>query len=266
MEHSFAVFACGDVGLSTIRIFRDRKSQLKFVLLDKSNLWDRNELILSELEDFPDTEICYYNGDDDELTQKCRGIDLVILAYWGMVIKEPLLSAPKYGFLNQHPSMLPYGAGKHAHVWSIIEESPFGATLMKINADLDKGDIVSQVTIEVSWEDTGKSLYYKGIKTQCKILEDKKEDIFSLSFETTPQKKGGSFHYGRELEAKSKIYLDEKYTARELLNILRAKTFEPFPGAYFEDGGKKYEVRVSIKEVKEEFKKENIDYSKIKIL
>ena len=27
MEHSFAVFACGDVGLSTIRIFRDRKSQ-----------------------------------------------------------------------------------------------------------------------------------------------------------------------------------------------------------------------------------------------
>lgn len=266
MNYNFAVFACGDVGLATIKIFKDRKKQLKFVLLDKSDLWNRNELILSELNDFPDTEICYYNGDDSELAHKCKEIDMVILAYWGKVIKEPLLSAPKYGFLNQHPSLLPYGAGKHAHVWSIIEESPFGATLMKINADLDKGDIVYQVPIEVSWEDTGKSLYYKGIRTQCKLLEDNKEEIFNLSFETTPQKEGGSFHYGRELEPKSKINLDEKYTARELLNILRAKTFEPFPAAYFEDGDKKFEVRVSINEVKEEFKKENIDYSKIKIL
>ncbi len=45
------------------------------------------------------------------------------------------------------------------------------------------------------------------------------------------------------------IDLDKSYKARDLLNIIRARTFYPHPAAYFVDGGEKYEVRIDIKRV-----------------
>ena len=81
MDYKFAVFAYGDVGLAAVKIFRDRKKQLKFVLLDRENFWDKNKLIIEELKNYPDTEIIYYEN-DEELIAKCKELDMVILAWW----------------------------------------------------------------------------------------------------------------------------------------------------------------------------------------
>jgi methionyl-tRNA formyltransferase len=59
----------------------------------------------------------------------------------------------------------------------------------------------------------------------------------------------GSTHYARELDPASKIDLDKEYKCIDLLNLLRARTFSEMPACYFYDDGKKYEVRISIKEV-----------------
>ncbi|MCS6820651.1 MAG: hypothetical protein NZ551_02175, partial [Microscillaceae bacterium] len=65
-----------------------------------------------------------------------------------------------------------------------------------------------------------------------------------------PQVKSeGSFHWGKELEQASQIDLDATYTARNLLNLLRARTFEGYPSCYFIENGEKYEVRINIKRV-----------------
>jgi methionyl-tRNA formyltransferase len=42
------------------------------------------------------------------------------------------------------------------------------------------------------------------------------------------------------------IDLDDTYTARHLLNILRARTFPPYAAAYFWQDGKKVFVRVQL--------------------
>ena len=120
MDYKFAVFAYGDVGLAAVKIFRDRKKQLKFVLLDRENFWDKNKLIIEELKNYPDTEIIYYEN-DEELIAKCKELDMVILAWWGRIIKGELLEAPNHGFVNLHTSFLPYGKGKHPHYWSLVE-------------------------------------------------------------------------------------------------------------------------------------------------
>lgn len=42
-------------------------------------------------------------------------------------------------------------------------------------------------------------------------------------------------HAGRDLRTLDVIDLDASYRARDLLNLLRARTFRPFPAAHFVD-------------------------------
>ena len=57
----------------------------------------------------------------------------------------------------------------------------------------------------------------------------------------------GSFHYARELDPASMIDLDTKYTARELINIIRARTSSSaFPSSFFYDNNQKYRVKIFI--------------------
>ena len=56
---------------------------------------------------------------------------------------------------------------------------------------------------------------------------------------------------GEPIETTNKItkeYIDltKKYDALELINILRAKTFDNFPSAYFIHEGKKIYVRINL--------------------
>lgn len=55
-----------------------------------------------------------------------------------------------------------------------------------------------------------------------------------------------TFHKAAELEGASQIDLDATYTARQLLNLMRARTFQGYPACWFEELGDIFEVRVTI--------------------
>jgi methionyl-tRNA formyltransferase len=142
---------------------------------------------------------------------------------------------------------LPYNRGKHYNFWAIVEEAPFGVTLHHVDEGVDRGDIAFQARIETGWEDTGETLYRKAQVAIVRLFRDAFDDIVAGRIPRTPQDLGaGSFHLARELEPASRIDLDAPCTARQLLNVLRARTFPPHPAAWFEAGGEKYEVRVQI--------------------
>lgn len=70
----------------------------------------------------------------------------VILSFSApQVIKEPLLSCPKYGILNVHGSLLPDYRGCMPSFWYIFNEEKYGgATVHYMSAKIDDGDIVAQ--------------------------------------------------------------------------------------------------------------------------
>ena len=184
----------------------------------------------------------------DFVTGQKLEFELGILAWWPKLIKAPLLTMPKCGFVNTHPSLLPYGRGKHYNFWTIVEQAPFGASLHMANEQVDGGDVIAQAAIPYSWEDTGASLYARAQETMERLFRDTYPSLRSLEFPRKPQDiERGSSHRASEMDVASWIDLDKRYTARELLNLLRARTFPGFPACAFrsEDGGI-FEVRVDI--------------------
>jgi len=173
--------------------------------------------------------------------------DLGLLAWWPNIIKAPLLDYPKEGFVNTHPSLLPHNRGRNYNFWALVEGSPFGVTLHRVDGGVDTGPIYAQKQIPVTWEDTGATLYSKAAAGMIELFKETYPRLRTGSIHATPQDKSvGTFHRGAELEAASRIDLDKNYSGRDLLNLLRARTFPPHPGAWFEEDGVKYEVRVDI--------------------
>ena len=198
-------------------------------------------------------DVCVYESDQDLLPRIPVGIDLGILAWWPKILKKDLLDIPLNGFVNTHPSLLPFNRGKHYNFWAIVEENPFGVTLHRVDSTIDTGDIIAQNKIEYDWTDTGETLYRKAQVEMVKLFKE----TYSLLRTGTPpfqpqDLKVGSFHRASELDEASRIELDREYSARALLNRLRARTFEGYPGCWFEEDGVRYEISVSIRKAENE--------------
>lgn len=173
--------------------------------------------------------------------------DLGLLAWWPNIIREPLISFPEKGFINTHPSLLPYNRGKNYNFWALVEGAPFGVTLHKVDSGVDTGPIVAQKEVPTSWLDTGGTLYAKAAEAMVELVRESYPSLRNLDFGEAPQPTGaGSFHKAAELTQASRINLDQTYTGRDILNLLRARTFAPYPGCWFVDGDEEFEVRVAI--------------------
>ncbi|NLW76869.1 MAG: formyl transferase, partial [Methanomicrobiales archaeon] len=88
--------------------------------------------------------VCVFESSEQLASLCSEEVDLGILAWWPNIINKYLLSLPKWGFINTHPSLLPYNRGKHYNFWAIVEEVPFGVTLHRVDLGVDTGDIIVQ--------------------------------------------------------------------------------------------------------------------------
>ncbi len=194
--------------------------------------------------------VSVFDSEKNILDRLCEGFDLGILAWWPKILKSPLLDAGELGFLNTHPSLLPHNRGKHYNFWAIVEQAPFGVTIHQVDSGVDTGDIVAQATIEYDWCDTGETLYNKAQTAMIDLFCATYPALRKGKFNAKPQNASiGSFHRAAELEHASMIDLDAIYRARDLLNLLRARTFKGFPGCWFEESGQRYEISVKIKKL-----------------
>lgn len=190
---------------------------------------------------------------DPKLAQKCRDViaalkpDIIVLAWWPYILKTAELCLGQAYTLNMHPSYLPHCRGKDPNFWAIIERRPFGVTIHHVDEGVDTGDIAFQRMIEIGWEDTGETLYHRAKDAMTQLFADVCPRILALDIPRLPQSHAeGSFHLRRELDKASEIDLERLYTGREILDLLRARTFLPHAGAHFGESGQIYDVRVSI--------------------
>src|SRR5262249_15442156 len=87
-------------------------------------------------------------------------LDLIIVAAYGQILPQALLDVPRYGCLNVHASLLPKYRGAAPIQWAILNDEPeTGVTIMKMDAGLDTGGMLTRVTTPIAASDNAQTLH-----------------------------------------------------------------------------------------------------------
>jgi phosphoribosylglycinamide formyltransferase-1 len=87
-------------------------------------------------------------------------VELVVLAGFMRIVKQPLLSAFPRKIINIHPSLLPKFPGLEAWKQALAAgEKVTGCTVHFVDAAVDAGEVLGQETVPVLPDDTPESLH-----------------------------------------------------------------------------------------------------------
>jgi len=94
------------------------------------------------------------------ILKRLGGVDLICLAGYMRLVKEPLLSAFPNRILNIHPSLLPKYPGKAAWEQALADQAEVtGCTVHYVDAGIDTGEVILQEKVEVLIDDTATTLH-----------------------------------------------------------------------------------------------------------
>lgn len=242
------IFANGPVGASLTAWLRESGADIVGAVLHPAARRSAGDALLEAL-DLPKYRI--FDGSTLQSPETLAAItalapDLGVSLYFGYILRRPLLDLFPRGVVNLHPSLLPHGRGAYPNVWAIVDGTPAGVTLHWVDEGVDTGDIAAQREVPVDPWDTGESLYRKLSAAAQALFRDAWPALVADTLPRTPQPPGPHrAHRVKDVAAIDAIDLDAPTTARALLDVLRARTFPPYAGAYFRtDDGRRVEVRV----------------------
>ena len=97
--------------------------------------------------------------------------DLIFVIDFGQMIKEPVLSLPKYGCINLHPSKLPAYRGSAPLQRCIIDGLSLTAvSIFRLDEGMDSGSLLAQPEVEITDGETYETLLEKCAKIGCKEM------------------------------------------------------------------------------------------------
>ncbi len=173
-------------------------------------------------------------------------LDAIVCVYWPWLLNENVFTLAKKT-INFHPAFLPINRGWFPHVHSLIDGSKTGVTLHQIEKGADTGNIWAQKEIPILSTDTAKDIYDRLQNEIVKLFEEKWDDIKFGRIKATPQNHSAAiYHSKNEIEKLDKVDLDASYKAKDLLNILKARTFGNRGFAYFEENGEKIYINIKL--------------------
>ncbi len=88
--------------------------------------------------------------------------DIMIVAAYGLLLPEIVLTTPQYGCLNIHASLLPAWRGAAPIQRAILAgDKQTGITIMQMDIGLDTGDMLNKITCDISETDNASNLHDK---------------------------------------------------------------------------------------------------------
>jgi phosphoribosylglycinamide formyltransferase-1 len=106
------------------------------------------------------------------------GVELLILAGYMRVVKEPLLKRFEGRMINLHPSLLPAFPGLMAWEQALragVQET--GCTVHWVNEVVDGGSVIRQMRVPVQKGDTAELLHARIQKAEHRILSEVVRDL-----------------------------------------------------------------------------------------
>jgi len=175
----------------------------------------------------------------------------IVVAY--KILSDRLLSIPKFGAVNLHPSLLPKYRGAAPIQWSLINgDSRTAVSTISLSGEIDAGSILLQEAVNIQNDDNYGTLSDRlseiGANLVVRTLNEIEDDIL----QSYPQEES---KVSLAPKIKSNDYkINWNDTAEQIHNRIRA--FSPSPGAFTIFNGKRLKIYSSsiIENVSEKIK------------
>ena len=155
--------------------------------------------------------------------------DLIVVAAFGLLLPPEVLSIPKFGCLNVHPSLLPRHRGASPIAGAMLDgDDTTGVTIMIMDAGMDTGPILSREKVPISDEDTTGSLEAKLAELGARLLVETIPRWLERRIKPEPQDDSQAT-YTRVIK-KEDGKIDWHLATKELCRQVRA--FDPWPGSF----------------------------------
>jgi methionyl-tRNA formyltransferase len=155
--------------------------------------------------------------------------DLIVVVAYGQILPQSILDLPKFGCLNIHTSLLPKYRGASPIQSAILNgEMETGVTIMKMDAGLDTGPILSSRRTPILPADDSQTLHDRLAQLGAELLVETIPDYVAGKISPQSQPTEG-FSYAAKIK-KEDGQIDWKKSALAIWNRLRA--FTPWPGAF----------------------------------
>lgn len=170
--------------------------------------------------------------------------DIVFSMHCKQIFPPSLVS--EIACFNFHPGYNPYNRGWYPQAFTLINGLPIGATIHKMDEQIDHGGIVAQQEVIVSPKDTSLEVYNNIIKAEKELIEEHLISIIDDTFTLSAPIDEGNYNGINEYRELCKLNLDAVGTLGSHINLLRALSHGDFRNAYYEEDGKKYFLKIFI--------------------
>lgn len=126
--------------------------------------------------------------------------DFLISYGYRFIIREEILKHFIEKAINLHISYLPWNMGADPNLWSILEDTPKGVTIHRLDEGIDTGDILYQRKVTFGKDDTLRSSYEKLEKAMEASFKEQWTKIKNNEIQPFKQKGQGSYHKLKDKE------------------------------------------------------------------
>lgn len=155
--------------------------------------------------------------------------ELLVVAAFGQLLPPAVLDIPARGAINVHASLLPRWRGA-APIQAAIRagDRETGVTIMRMDAGLDTGPVLTQRAVAIAADETGRSLHDKQALLGADLLLETLPGYLDGSIVPQPQDNARSTY--APMIKKDEGHIDWRQSAVTIERLVRA--FTPWPGAY----------------------------------
>jgi methionyl-tRNA formyltransferase len=174
---------------------------------------------------------------------KALAPDLIAVAGYHRILPAALLQLAPRGAINLHGSLLPEYRGPCPWKWALVNgETKTGVTVQRMEATLDRGDLLAQSEFRIDPQDTGESLFMKICAVGGPLLARTIEGLVAGTIVPRAQDEKKASYQGYPTDDDTRIRWD--WTAERIRNLVRG--FCPRPGAWSAFGSTRIPIREAI--------------------
>ena len=153
--------------------------------------------------------------------------EVIVVAAYGLILPQAVLDVPPLGCLNVHGSILPRHRGAAPITSAILAgDAETGITIMKMDAGLDTGPMLSVAREPIRSDDTTASLSERLSSIGGQLMADTLPKYLSGEIVPQPQPTDGTT-YSPKID-KADAQIDWRKSAIEIERMVRA--YIPWPG------------------------------------